>query len=179
MTSATPPPLIHRQLLADFVLQERRLLRFVEPLWSVLCAAVAESGATLLAEQVHQFAPHGFTGVILLAQSHVSVHTWVEQRLLLLDVQSCGAMQPEIIVERLRAYLVPQRLILRRLERGSPELPVAGVAQAGDDIGALVEVVVDGGEGNGNAWMRSEEGGDACRSADDTDEAHIGDTPAP
>jgi S-adenosylmethionine decarboxylase len=179
VTNPNPAPLLHRQLLADFWLQEARLLRYVEPLWSVLRAAVAESGATLLAEQVHQFAPHGFTGVVLLAQSHVSVHTWVDQGLLLLDVQSWGRMQPEIIDARLRAYLGPQRLILRRLERGRAELPVPRITETGDDIGPIVEVVVDGGEGNGNVWMGGEEGGDAFRRTDHTDEAHIGDTPAP
>jgi S-adenosylmethionine decarboxylase len=113
-----PPPPIHRQLLADFWLGDPQPLRFLEPLWPVLRAAVADSGAQLLAERVHQFQPDGFTGVILLAQSHVSVHTWVEQHLLLLDIQSCGDMQPERIVERLRAYLLPERAALRSFERG-------------------------------------------------------------
>lgn len=117
MTEDALPP-THRQLLADFWLAEARPLCFLEPLWPLLRAAVAESGAHLLDERVHQFRPHGFTGVILLAQSHVSVHTWVEQKLLLLDVQSCGDMQPERIVERLRAYLQPERVALRRFERG-------------------------------------------------------------
>jgi S-adenosylmethionine decarboxylase len=113
------PPETHRQLLADFWLDDTPLLCYLEPLWSVLRAAVAESGATLLAERVHQFTPHGFTGVILLAQSHVTLHSWPEQRLLLLDVQSCGAMQPDVIVERLRTYLTPVRVELRAFERGT------------------------------------------------------------
>ena len=172
-------PLVHRQVLADFWLDDRRLLRFIEPLWAVLRAAVEESGAVLLAEQVHQFAPHGFTGVVLLAQSHVSVHTWVEQRLLLLDVQSCGAMQPDLIVERMRTYLQPHRLTVRRLERGRAELPVPGIAEAGDDIGAIVEAVVDGGERHRHLGVGGEESGDTFRRSDHTDEAHIGNPPAP
>jgi len=85
----------------------------------VLRAAVGASGATIVGERLHQFTPHGFTGVLLLAQSHVSVHTWVEQRLLLLDVQTCGVMRPELIVEQLRAYLQPLHLQVRSLERGT------------------------------------------------------------
>ena len=155
------------------------MLRYVEPLWTVLRNAVAESGAVLLSEQVHQFAPHGFTGVVLLAQSHVSLHTWVEQGLLFLDVQSCGEMQPDSIVERLQVYLRPQRLSVRRLERGRAELPVSGVAETGNDVGSLIEVIVDGGEGHRYLGMSGEESGDAFRSPDHTDEAHIGDAPAP
>jgi S-adenosylmethionine decarboxylase proenzyme len=170
--------LLHRQLLVDFWLDDRRVLRFVEPIWSVVRAAIVESGATLLAEHVHQFEPHGFTGLVLLAQSHVSVHTWVDQGLLLLDAQSCGRMQPEIIVERLRSYLRPQRLILRRLVRGSAELPVPGITEAWDDVGSLIEVIVDGGERHRYLGMSGEECSDAFRSSDHTDEPHIGDTPA-
>ena len=179
MTEKFTAVLTHRQVLADFWLDDPHLLRFVQPLWAVLLAGVRESGATLLAERVHQFTPHGFTGVVLLAQSHVSVHTWVEQRLLLLDVQSCGDMQPEVILNRLRVYLRPRRLEIRRLERGRAELPVAGIAEAGDDVGSVVQASVDGSEGDGNRWVRSEERGDALRGADDADEAHVGDTPAP
>jgi S-adenosylmethionine decarboxylase len=118
VTYPLPAPLTHRQLLADFWLKDTDMLRYVEPLWPVVQTAVRESGALLLEERVHQFRPYGFTGFILLAQSHVSVHTWVEQGLLLLDVQSCGAMRPEVIVEQLRAYLVPERVQIRSLERG-------------------------------------------------------------
>src|SRR6185437_1492512 len=88
------PTLLHRQVLADIWPADDVALRQAEPLWPVLLAAARESGATILGEYVHQFQPHGFTGVILLAQSHVSIHTWVEQKLLLLDVQSCGPMRP-------------------------------------------------------------------------------------
>ena len=179
MTEKSNAALKHRQILADFWLDDPRLLRFVQPLWAVLLAGVRDSGATLLAEQVHQFTPHGFTGVALLAQSHVSVHTWVEQRLLLLDVQSCGDMQPEVILDRLRVYLGPRRLEIRRLERGRAELPVAGVAEAGDDVGAVVQPGVHGSERDGNRRLGSEERGDALRRADHADEAHVGDTPAP
>ncbi|GEM_PF-757453 len=179
MTEKANAPLLHRQLLADFWLDDPRLLRFVQPLWAVLLVGVRKSGATLLAEQVHQFTPHGFTAVVLLAQSHVSVHTWVEQGLLLLDVQSCGAMQPEVIVDRLREYLQPQRLEIRRLERGRAELPVAGVTEAGNNIGTVVQACVNGSEGDGNCWVRREERGDAFGGADHADEAHVGDAPAP
>lgn len=108
----------HRQILADFWLADPAMLRFVHPLWPVVRAAVEESGATLLTEQAHQFQPHGFTGFILLAQSHVSLHTWVEQRLLLLDIQACGPMRPGVILDRLRDYLRPTRFTIQRLERG-------------------------------------------------------------
>ena len=170
---------MHRQILADFWLDDAQALRFVQPLWAVLMVAVRESGATLLAEHVHQFRPYGFTGVALLAQSHVSVHTWVEQHLLLLDVQSCGDMQPEVILERLSGYLLPQRLEVCRLERGCAELPVSGVTEAGNNVGTVVQASIDGGKGDGNRWVRREKRCDAFGSADNADEPDVGDAPAP
>lgn len=94
-------------------------LERVEPLWSVLLAAVRESGATVLDQCVHQFQPAGFTGVVLLAQSHVSLHTWTDQRLLLLDIQTCGPIDADLILQRLATYLRPLRLERRQWERGA------------------------------------------------------------
>lgn len=108
----------HRELLADIEVENPALLVAIEPLWSVVRKAAIQSGADVVGECVHQFRPHGFTGVLLLSQSHVSVHTWVEERLLLLDVQACGDMNEMLIVERLRAYLEPCQLQLRSVSRG-------------------------------------------------------------
>ncbi|MCL5946726.1 MAG: adenosylmethionine decarboxylase [Chloroflexi bacterium] len=108
----------HRELLADITVEDPAPLVMVEPLWSAVREAVVQSGASIVDECVHQFHPHGFTGVLLLSQSHVSIHTWVEERLLLLDVQACGDMNEAFIVERLRAYLEPCQYRLHSIGRG-------------------------------------------------------------
>ena len=52
--------------------------------------AVAASGATILSHASHQFEPHGATVVVLLAESHATVHTWPERGYAGVDFFTCG-----------------------------------------------------------------------------------------
>lgn len=56
-----------------------------------LRAAALDAGATIVGEVFHQFQPAGISGVLLLAESHVSVHTWPERQEAALDLYSCAA----------------------------------------------------------------------------------------
>ena len=57
--------------------------------------AVARVGATLLHTVVHQFTPQGVTGVAVLAESHLSIHTWPEAGYAACDFYTCGDCDPE------------------------------------------------------------------------------------
>ncbi len=105
-------------ILIDLWCAEDECLRTVEPLESVLTAAVRESGATILHAHFHQFQPHGFTGVYVIAQSHVAVHTWVAERLLAADILCCGSMRWQVILEALRRTVQPVRERVRHETRG-------------------------------------------------------------
>ena len=59
-------------------------------LHQVVKAAVKKVGLTNLGSRFHQFEPHGVTGFTLLAQSHISLHTWPEYGYLVLDIFTCG-----------------------------------------------------------------------------------------
>jgi S-adenosylmethionine decarboxylase len=52
--------------------------------------AVKLSGATYLSEQFEQFEPEGVTGVVVVAESHFSIHTWPEHGLAVIDVLTCS-----------------------------------------------------------------------------------------
>lgn len=82
--------------------------------------AVAESGVHLIRLQLHHFgAGRGVTGVALLAESHISIHTWPERRYAALDIFMCGGhSDPQKALDALRASLQPGRLRVRRFERG-------------------------------------------------------------
>ena len=74
----------------------------------LLCEAAGRAGATVLHCYFHDFEPKdglgvaGVTGVIALAESHISVHTWPELGYMALDVFMCGDAQPEMVIEILR-----------------------------------------------------------------------------
>ena len=113
--------LARRHLLYDLWIDDPTLLRQVEPLRTMLLEATRASGATVLADRFHQFEPEGVTGVLLLAESHLSVHTWPEEGLITLDVFTCGTMDTALILRRLREALAPRREHLTTILRGREE----------------------------------------------------------
>lgn len=61
-----------------------------------MVAAAREAGATVVGELVHAFQPQGVTGLLLLAESHLSVHTWPERGYAAVDVYTCGDARPQV-----------------------------------------------------------------------------------
>jgi S-adenosylmethionine decarboxylase proenzyme len=84
----------------------------------VLLQAAREAGAAVVGEQFHRFSPVGYTGCILLAESHIAVHSWVDEGLLTVDVFACRAEQSRAIVERLCADLGLERRRMIEVRRG-------------------------------------------------------------
>jgi S-adenosylmethionine decarboxylase len=72
------------------------LLNDLEFIQQTLRTAAEKACSTLLGEVAHQFNPHGVTALALLAESHISVHTWPELGYVAADVFTCGThTQPE------------------------------------------------------------------------------------
>ncbi|MEW9900789.1 adenosylmethionine decarboxylase [Chitinivorax sp. PXF-14] len=108
-----------RHLLAD--LHGVAPHRLSDPAWieSRLREAAAEAGATPLAGHFHHFGEGlGVTGVLLLCESHMTIHTWPEHGFAAIDVFMCGEAEPERAVEALRLHLQPARLDLSSSVRG-------------------------------------------------------------
>jgi S-adenosylmethionine decarboxylase len=81
--------------------------------------AVTASGARLIRLQLHHFGPQrGVTGVALLAESHLSIHTWPERRYAALDIFMCGACSPQKALDALEQALQPGTVSVRRMVRG-------------------------------------------------------------
>lgn len=79
---------------------------------------VTECGATLLHIHLHKFAPQGVSGVAVLAESHISVHTWPERRYGAFDVFMCGEAEPHRAVEVLRRAFSAGEVRVTELLRG-------------------------------------------------------------
>lgn len=76
-----------------------------------LRACASAAGATILHVHVHRFTPGGgISGVAVLAESHISVHTWPEWGFAAFDIFMCGATRPEDAVPVLRQAFAPTRL---------------------------------------------------------------------
>lgn len=81
--------------------------------------AVEKAKATLLHIHLHHFTPNGgISGVAVLAESHISVHTWPEKNYAAFDVFMCGDAEPEKAVDVFRSYFSPDSCQVDNISRG-------------------------------------------------------------
>jgi len=86
---------------------------------AVLRAAAIASGATILHGHFHHFSPNGgVSGVLVLAESHVSIHTWPERDFAALDIFVCGDCDPYKAIPLLKTGFLPERITLGEHKRG-------------------------------------------------------------
>ena len=85
---------------------------------ATLRRAVHAARATLLHIHVHHFQPNGISGVAVLAESHISIHTWPEAGYAALDVFMCGKANPDACVPVLREAFKVKRIAVSELLRG-------------------------------------------------------------
>ena len=89
--------------------------------------AVADAGLQAVGTLFHRFpAPGGVTGVVLLAESHLALHTWPELGTVTLDVYVCNlqadnSARAEQLLAAMEALFVPARAVRQRVQRGAPE----------------------------------------------------------
>ncbi len=84
--------------------------------------AVTAAKATLLHIHLHHFTPNrGVSWVAVLAESHISIHTWPENGYAALDIFMCGDAEPQATIEVLRAAFKPDRLKVEEILRGRAE----------------------------------------------------------
>jgi S-adenosylmethionine decarboxylase len=92
---------------------------FDEQIYAVLQEAVKAAGATLLHMYVHKFEPQGMTGIAVLAESHISFHTWPETGYVAVDVFTCGAhTDPEAALQVLKIFFQAQDMLVWHFDRG-------------------------------------------------------------
>ena len=81
--------------------------------------AVKVAGATLLHIHLHHFTPEGgISGVAVLAESHISVHTWPERGFAAFDVFMCGDSEPKKAVEIIKSVFSPEKYTVHEYLRG-------------------------------------------------------------
>lgn len=87
----------------------------------LLRAAADAAGARVLHSHFHGFgAGLGVTGVVLLAESHISIHTWPEAGFAAADIFMCGSAQPELALAIVVDALQPQSRTVHTIRRAAP-----------------------------------------------------------
>jgi S-adenosylmethionine decarboxylase len=93
----------------------------------MLCLdAVMACGLTIVGDRFHQFEPQGVTGAVILAESHLAIHTWPESGSVTLDVYVCNfttdnAAKAEALFRTLERALKPERTRFQAIHRGGAD----------------------------------------------------------
>ena len=91
----------------------------IDHIEATLRRCVVAAGATLLHIHLHHFQPNGVSGVAVLAESHISIHTWPDARYAALDVFMCGAADPDACIPVLREAFSAKRVGVNEILRGA------------------------------------------------------------
>src|SRR6185437_686366 len=101
------------------------LLNNAEFLQAQMVEAAEASGATVLSVQGKQFEPQGATVLVLLSESHLSIHTYPEKGFAAIDCYTCGeTVDPQVAIDYLVSVLKPGKVHAKKLIRGIGELQV-------------------------------------------------------
>ena len=91
----------------------------------VLEEAVRISGATALKASFHQFAPQGVSGVIIIAESHFTIHTWPEYGYAALDIFTCGqSVDSQKALDYIEKELNVKTVSVTEMRRGNIRFPM-------------------------------------------------------
>tara|TARA_A100001391_G_scaffold156852_1_gene115054 strand:+ start:688 stop:1032 length:345 start_codon:yes stop_codon:yes gene_type:complete len=98
---------------------DRSILEDSNYVRNIFKEAVKESNATVVAEKYHNFNPHGLTGVAVITESHISIHTWPEHRYVAIDVFSCDdKIDHKKILKYLKVHFFSSRTKSKSVKRG-------------------------------------------------------------
>lgn len=108
-----------KHAIAELYDCDKELLNNVEKIEELLVESAIECGATIVEKCFHRFNPYGVSGVVIIAESHISIHTWPEYGYAAVDLFTCGT---ECKTKKAYDYLVSafksKKSIYNELQRG-------------------------------------------------------------
>lgn len=111
---------IGKHLIADF--SGAAYQTQVDKIEQALRSAAEHAGATVLEVILHDFqSNNGITGIALLAESHISVHSWPEHDYIAFDIFMCGDANPEVALQWLTEFFKPVRVASQLIDRIAPD----------------------------------------------------------
>ena len=108
-----------RHLLLELLDCDPEALNSLDIVKTSMVEAARRAQATIVDVVFHEFNPFGISGVVVIAESHLAIHTWPEYRYAAVDVFSCGeTLQPQVAVEHLVEQLGAARTSVVEIQRG-------------------------------------------------------------
>jgi S-adenosylmethionine decarboxylase len=108
-----------RHILAEFYNCNSNVLNNAELIETAMEEAAVECGATVVEKRFHMFSPYGVSGVVIISESHLAIHTWPEYGYAAVDLFTCGdSCDPLVAYEYLKEKLNAGSAIYTELQRG-------------------------------------------------------------
>lgn len=114
-------------ILVEFHDCDPHIVGLVDHVETLMLEAAAKSGATIVNSCFHQFSPYGVSGVVVIAESHLAIHTWPEYGYCAVDLFTCGdSIDGWIAFEHLQQGFHSKRVEQKEFFRGHlPEMATA------------------------------------------------------
>ena len=110
---------VGKHIIAEFYGVSPELIARKKTVREIMNEAADRANLDVVGSIYKQFEPHGVTGVMLVSESHVSIHTWPEHGLVTLDVFTCGdPKQADVAYQVLYEKFKPKDVKKQVLERG-------------------------------------------------------------
>jgi S-adenosylmethionine decarboxylase proenzyme len=124
-----------KHILAEYFECECTYLDSEAAIKNLMLEAASRIGATIVGNIFHHFSPQGVTGVVVIAESHLAIHTWPEFRYASVDLFTCGTrVDPWIGFEYLKEKLQSKKWVSKEITRGTAEEELVSSARGGKGV---------------------------------------------
>ncbi len=118
MSQSTRTPL-GRHILVEYYDCDPAALNDAALIRNAMEEAARKAGATVISSHVHRFSPQGVSGVTIIAESHLTIHTWPEKGYAAVDIFTCGQeLSPHDAVGWMEKVLGSGRVSVVEMKRG-------------------------------------------------------------
>ena len=98
---------------------DEEILKSSKQIKEIFLEAAEAGKATIVESWFHNFSPYGVTGVLVIAESHMSIHTWHEHKYCAIDIFSCSEkLNNQEIVDHLTEKLKSKKRVVKNIKRG-------------------------------------------------------------
>lgn len=124
-----------QHVLAEFFECDPNILNNIDKVEKYMVDAALECGATIVQKCFHMFNPHGVSGVVIISESHLAIHTWPELGYAAVDLFTCGdKCDPKVAYEFLKKKFNSGNANFTELKRGMLDEQSQKVAQQAFEI---------------------------------------------
>jgi len=111
------------QIVAEFYSCDEKLLNDVDFVQDAMVKAAEKAGAHIVTQTFHHFSPHGVSGAVIIAESHLAIHTWPEYGYAAVDLFTCGdQVSAERALQHLRESLKAEQISTMEIHRGQIDM---------------------------------------------------------